>query len=70
MVVAAAVLVATVTIMGMAGRMATQTVRGHHIYRFQVPAGKYRIWSNASTTVNVVVDGGHVVDLDLPDLCR
>ncbi len=59
---------ATVTIKGRSGT-ATQSVRGDHVYRLQVPAGKYQIWSNASPRVAVVVSGGHVTHLDLPDLC-
>jgi hypothetical protein len=60
---------ATVTIKG-AAATATQTVRGDHVYRLEVPAGSYRIWSNASSATAIVVAGGHVAHLDLPDLCR
>jgi hypothetical protein len=60
---------ATVTIKG-AAATATQTVRGDHVYRLEVPAGNYRIWSNASSATVIVVSGGHVAHVDLPDLCR
>ena len=59
---------ATVTIKGSSGQ-ATETVRGDHVYRLEVPAGNYKIWSNASPKIAVVIHGGQVARLDLPDLC-
>jgi hypothetical protein len=67
-VINTAILAATVTIKG-SGKAATQTVRGDHVYRFDVPPGRYKIWSNASTAVAVVAYSGQVTHLDLPDLC-
>jgi hypothetical protein len=68
-------LTATVTIKGVSGigrsgQVASQTVRGNHVYRLVVSAGHYQIWSNASRPVDVVVYGGRVTQLNLPDFCR
>jgi hypothetical protein len=61
---------AKVIINGASGTVATQTVRGNHVYRFQVPPGQYQVWSDASGAVAVVVYSGEVAHVNLPDLCR
>jgi hypothetical protein len=61
---------ATVMIRGASGHVTSQTVRGDHVYRLVVPAGRYQIWSNASRPVDVLVYGGRVAQVNLPDLCR
>jgi hypothetical protein len=60
---------AKVTIKGASGTVATQTVRGNHVYRLVVPPGHYKVSSNASGAVAVVVHSGDVAHVNLPDLC-
>jgi hypothetical protein len=54
-------------------RVALQTVRGAHTYRFDVPAGHYIVATHeggASKPVAVTVRSGRTAKADIPSLCR
>jgi len=47
----------------------SQTVRGAHVYRFQLTPSSYVVSTPYSKAVPIVVTAGRTVDVDLPDEC-
>jgi hypothetical protein len=47
----------------------SQTVRGSHVYRFQLRPSTYVVATPYSKAVPIVVTAGRIVKVDLPDDC-
>jgi hypothetical protein len=47
----------------------SQTVRGSHVYRFQLTPSSYVVSTPYSKAVPIVITSGQTVKVDLPDEC-